>query len=409
MQGLSGADAEPRVARSALLLRSDGTCAAGSIADVRADDLVYDHESHSVVTGVQYVEGVARSINGQYQDMDLVVIPDIVQLLRWRAEAGPLEGAEELHVFSGKSGPTTFSCRLLDALDVAAAECRRRAGVAESIVATGGASSGSTRRWATPGGHAILSPMRGAACLQSRGQSDGPDTFRTAGAMAEAVCSGALRAGDVVFTTADRQRNAVSDVFSNMLQADAGTYVRVADETAGPMQIHELVRTLLLDCDGAGAEDMVVPTAEGATPISLRSLLLRDGQACVVARQSQPSMSSAPAVGDAFEYFFGPLPNDERYALLVCGNTWREWHVADALRRHRAKGTGTLVGRIIDIKENGRHDLTCDSAARALRTLTALDEGCAVICSATACGRFSSALHNAVAGVPAATIQRRGC
>ena len=82
--------------------------------------------------------------------MDLEVIPDIVQLLRWRVDAGPLEGAEELYVFFGESGANTTGCRLLDALDTAAVECRRRAGVDETCVQTSGASSGSAGRWVAP-------------------------------------------------------------------------------------------------------------------------------------------------------------------------------------------------------------------------------------------------------------------
>ena len=69
MPGLSGVGTELRVAQPALLLRDDGTCATGSVADVRANDLVYDHGRQAVVTGVQYVEGVARSINRQYKDI----------------------------------------------------------------------------------------------------------------------------------------------------------------------------------------------------------------------------------------------------------------------------------------------------------------------------------------------------
>ena len=56
----------------------------------------------------------------------------------------------------------------------------------------------------------------------------------------------------------------------------------------------------------------------------------------------------------------------------------------------RARFNCGTHAHIIDIKLGRRHDLhlTGDSSARALRTLTAFDDRCVVVSSATACGRL---------------------
>ena len=418
---LGAAPSDNWALQPAMLLRNDGTCVLGGVGDVWATDLVYDHEQRAVVTGKKHVEGIARSVNGQYLDENLEVIVDMAPQLNWRGGTGPLEGARDAYLFFRSDGAVRDTT-LLAALEVAALDIRRRAhaagagahGGSRALARQGGGASegrvAGAGTWAAPTGHGVLDPLRGAACLQDRAPRSGNDVFRTSTAIAEAVCNGELRADDVVLTTADRQRHNVAAVLHSLLTTEAGTYLWIAGESKGPLQIAELVDMLLLDCCGAGADHLIVATADGATPTAVRSLLMSGGPAGGVARPPQQGQPGGTAVDEAFRYFFEEQGNSETreetngaYALLVCANTCREWHAVDCLRRHRAQGTCSLTGRIIDIKLGPRHDLTGDSSARALRTLAAFDKRCVVMSSATACSRFSAALHNQVAGVAAPT------